>query len=793
MARISTQALIVIIVLLNVGVAQTPATGNLSGEIVTAEGNPAEDVTILLRKTSRGTVSGQDGRFQIRRIPEGEYTIEVSLMNYETVSKKVTIRAGITEHMEITLALSHAELEQVVFSNASGSYKVSKPSPSLRLQAPLLDIPQNIQVVTEKTLRDQQVNDMLEGVIRNVSGATRVDSWDNYADITMRGASITAFRNGMNVKSPWGPLLEDMSIVDRIEFVKGPAGFMLANGEPTGFYNVVTKKPTGVNRGEITTTLGSFDLYRTTLDLDGVLSKNGKMLYRLNLMAQQKNYHRDFDYNKRYSIAPVIRYRFNDQTSLTAEYTFQHMQMAMLGSAYVFSPKKYGELPRNFSLLEPNFEPSNIDDHTFFVTFEHQLQEHWTFTGKLAYLNYQQTGSSIWLAYPVGLDSAGNATRSVANWDGFNEARLGQAFVNGEFHTGAFRHRVLGGLDLAYKNYYADFYQTFNLAGYNIYAELVPFNIYKPVHGFVPASDLPRFDRSLPLRQRGGGTLGESSSSLYLQDELGLVDDKVRLTLAGRYTKLRQHSYGTYSEDDQFTPRVGLSVSLDKSTSLYALYDQAFVAQQGADSARRPFVPVTGNNQELGLKRDWSGGRFSSTLAAYRLTRNNVITVVPGPEYKTIQTGQTVTRGAELDFRGELVSGLNLVLNYAYTESEITRDADPSKLGSSAATQGFAAHIANGWLAYRLNRGILRGLGAGLGYRYQGGRAEELPDYFRADASLSWQAARYTVSLNANNLFDRYLISGGSLFEHNNDPSSTEYNYQIEPGFNLRILFAYRF
>ncbi len=63
---------------------------------------------------------------------------------------------------------------------------------------------------------------------------------------------LPPFRNGMNVKMPWGPLLEDMSMVERIEFVKGPASFMLANGEPTGFYNIVTKKPTGITKGEAT-------------------------------------------------------------------------------------------------------------------------------------------------------------------------------------------------------------------------------------------------------------------------------------------------------------------------------------------------------------------------------------------------------------------------------------------------------------------------------------------------------------------------------------------------------------
>ena len=128
---------------------------------------------------------------------------------------------------------------------------------------------------------------MLEGVTRNVSGATRIEHWDNYASITMRGSNVGAFRNGMNVSTALGP-------ADRryehgrtdIEFVKGPAGFMLANGDPSGFYNVVTKKPSGRNKGEVRVSLGSFDLYRATADLDGKLSRDGKLLYRLNVMGQ---------------------------------------------------------------------------------------------------------------------------------------------------------------------------------------------------------------------------------------------------------------------------------------------------------------------------------------------------------------------------------------------------------------------------------------------------------------------------------------------------------------------------
>lgn len=683
------------------------------------------------------------------------------------------------------------ELQQVVVE-AGTRYKIDLPSPSLRVNTPVIGLPQNIQIVSAQVLRDQQSFDMLESVTRNVSGAVRIASWDTYANITMRGATATAFRNGMNVKMPWGPILEDLSMVDRIEFVKGPAGFMLANGEPGGIYNVVTKKPTGITKGEATFTLGSFDLYRTTLDLDGKLSSNGKLLYRFNIMGQLKNSHRDFDFNNRYSIVPVLTYLFNDKTSLTAEYTYQFMKMAMIGSAYVFSPKKYGELPRSFSLLESNLDPTNIKDHSLYITLNHQLEPGWKLTTQLAYLNFSQTGASIWPAYPVGLTQEGDLTRSIANWDAFNEARLGQAFVNGEFSTGSIGHKLLGGLDVAYKNYYADFYQTFNLSGYDIYGTPVPFNIYAPVHGFVPASDIPKFDRSLPLRQRGGGTLGESSSSIYLQDEIHVIKNKLRLTVAGRYTKLKQHSYGTYSDDKMFTPRAGISFSANKQLSFYALYDKAFVAQQGMDSANKPFVPVTGNNIEAGIKKDWHNGKWSSSLSFYQVTRNNLVSVVPGPGYKTIQTGQAKTKGVELDIRGELAKGINIIYNYAYARPRVTKDEDKSLEGTVPPGIYLPQHISNLWLSYRTPSGKLKGLGASLGYQYMAKREENLPDYFRLDGNISWQFDQYSISLNACNLLDDYLYTG-THFEHNNDVSSTEYNYQVEAGFNLRLSFAYKF
>ncbi|PSR56946.1 hypothetical protein AHMF7605_27350 [Adhaeribacter arboris] len=262
------------------------------------------------------------------------------------------------------------QLEEIVISGSRNNYKIDALSSSLRINTPLLETPQIIQVVINDVLRDQQVISRRDGVIRNVSGAYRLEHWaDLYTNIVARGLQMQAFRNGFNaVNSYWGPFTEDISFVDHIEFVKGPAGFMLSNGDPSSLYNVVTKKPTGRSTGEVAFTVGSFDLYRTSLDLDNRLSKDGRILYRLNLAAQNRKSHRPHEYNDRYVIAPVISYQLDDKTKLTAEYTYQRANMSNVGSFYVFDTKGFATLPVDFTMMPVGLPGSIINDHSALVT-----------------------------------------------------------------------------------------------------------------------------------------------------------------------------------------------------------------------------------------------------------------------------------------------------------------------------------------------------------------------------------------------------------------------------------------
>ncbi|WP_214072273.1 TonB-dependent receptor [Mucilaginibacter sp. dw_454] len=775
-------------------IAQVYAQHNaiIKGTVNSSDGKPVESVTVSIKNTSLGTTTDADGHFQFNKIKPGSYTLKVSAVGLSTEEKQITATAGTVINVDFNLSESANQLNEVAISDRRRNLKVDNPSPSLRLGEPLLQVPQNIQVVTADQIKDEQITNMLEGVSRNVSGLVQQEHWGNYALIYGRGDRIAAFRNGMNIEATWGPLSEDMSFVDRIEFVKGPAGFMLANGNPSGFYNVVTKKPTGGTHEAFEFTTGSFDTYRGTADFDGILTKDGKLQYRLNLMGQEAKSYRPYDFTNRFDVAPVLRYKFDDKNTLTAEYTYQFQRMNAFGTAYLFSTKGYKDLPRDFTMAPSNSPASNIYDNSAYLTYEHKFSDKWKATVQGAYFNYKQVGYSYWID---SISTNGNVDRSLGLWDALNRNKFGQAFVNGEFGTGAIVHRILGGVDIGDKYYVADYNQSRSLD------PVIPFNIYHPNNAAVTWAP---FDRSEPLSVRGAGGLStEKYQSAYVQDELGFFNQQLRLTLAGRFTHIATTDvYAGDATSRKLTPRVGLSYSLDNNTSFYGVYDQAFVAQTGTIYGGAQVKPLTGNNYELGAKRDWFGGKWSTSISAYQILKNNQLVADPDTHGTSntnfvLQLGQTKTQGIEFDARGEITTGLSLMINYAYTDSKISKDINPANVGQPV--PGFAKHVSNGWLTYRFQEGAVKGLGLSAGYMYQFDRRPwslsgplDMPNYFRLDAGASYQYQRYSLALNVNNLLNAYLISGGHE-DYLSTSSGPVYNWQAEAPRNLRATLAYRF
>ncbi|MCR9226851.1 MAG: TonB-dependent receptor [Flavobacteriaceae bacterium] len=759
-------------------------TGSLEGKVTDQRNNALSDVNIMLSNTSLGAISDTSGAYIIDNLAPGSYTLTFSMVGYGMQVKEITINSGQTTQVPtVKMVEKQEQLNEVIVEGHQNKYLEREPSTSLRLKTELVKLPQNVQVISDQLLKDQQVTTIMDGLTRNVSGVTMLEHWGQFARINMRGFRLPAFRNGVNVQDSWGPLAEDMNTVERIEFVKGPAGFMMSAGEPGGFYNVVTKKPTEEFVANASFTAGSFDFYRGTIDVGGKASENGKLLYRLNAMYQTTDSHRGNEQTDRFGIAPALTYKFSDKTSVTAEMNLQDAE-SFLGSAYIFAPVEdgYASLPRDFNFVDTNYPKTDIQEVTFFLNAKHEFSDNWSVEGQMAYLRYDQIGSSAWIA---GLDSdTGDVVRTISQWDALSVGKYAQLYINGAFNTGAVSHKILGGFDFSEKSYWADFSVTLPVD------TAAPFNIYNPQYGVT----FPEFDRSVNVQYRNGGAPYSANTlrGYYLQDEIGFLDDKIRLTLAGRYTNL--YTQGKTENDDVFTPRVGLSVDILPDLTVYGLYDQSFLPQAGMSVDMEPLNdPVDANDIEGGIKKSFFDGRLRTSLGVYQITKENILTTDPSNPNFSMYLGEVQSKGIEFDLQGEITPELNVILNYANTKVEVTEDPNPDIVGTRVA--GHAKHVTNGWLNYNFAQtSSLNGFGVSLGYQYQVDRStwawaadnqSDLPDYFRMDGALSWRNSNFRVQLNINNILDEYLYSGANYGSY--------LYWQSEPGINGRLTVAYSF
>ncbi|MDR6565156.1 TonB-dependent siderophore receptor [Chitinophaga ginsengisegetis] len=731
----------------------------------------------------------------------GKYTLQVMLIGYKTMSQEITVEQDQIVQVKLQLEASDKQLKEVIVSGARNRYKNDSLSGSLRLRTPILEVPQNIQVISANVIADQQAFDLVDGITRNVSGATRVGHWDNqYANIRMRGSKIPAFRNGMNIEASWGPTAEDAAMIDRVEFVKGPAGFMLAGGEPGGFYNVVTKKPTGVTKGAASISMGSFSTYRAALDFDGKLSKDGKLLYRLNVAGQQKDYYTKYNFNNRYLFAPVLKYLVDDRTSVTLEYTYQGSTYLANGN-YVFSKIKLLDegISNDFFYGDPSLTPGKLKDHSVYLYFDHKINDKWEAHAQVAYFNFGMEANSIWAS---NIDSAGNMGRTFSVADEAGENRFAQASISGEEYTGTVRHRILAGVDMGNKKFWGDFR---SLANIDMVGDK-KFNVYNPVYS-IPIGILPTIDRSQSVKTRAGGSNYVSSvnyTSAYIQDELGFFNNKLRLSLAGRFTYAETvgKTKALAIKDNVFTPRVGLSYSIDKSTTIYGLFDQSFVPVPGADSNQNAFKPIKGVDVEAGVKKEWFEGRWVASATVYRIARQNSLVSLNMKDSRGAdvqeQLGETLTKGVEIDIAGEILPGLNATLNYAYTDSKISKESPTATTKTVGnITPNTATHITNAWLNYRIGKGVLNGFGVTGGIqwmadRYVGSATKvfSIPNYFRTDAGLNYVKGKYSIAVLVNNLLDnQQLLTAASI----PTTSTGFYNYIVEARRNFRMTIGYRF
>ena len=194
----------------------------------------------------------------------------------------------------------------------------------------------------------------------------------------MRGTEISnwnLFRNGIG--GYWWNQQEDAAMLEKIEFVKGPAGFTGNGGEPGGVLNTVTKQPVIERIANVTAGFGSYNMVRLTADLGGSISKDHKFYYRLNAGIHDQQ--RAFQFGKalRYFVCPAIRYDFTKNTSVTAEYNYMWARTMGNNDGLPSISGKLFALPRNFAVADAKTDTLIAADNYYRIQLKHNFNNNW--------------------------------------------------------------------------------------------------------------------------------------------------------------------------------------------------------------------------------------------------------------------------------------------------------------------------------------------------------------------------------------------------------------------------------
>jgi iron complex outermembrane recepter protein len=544
------------------------------------------------------------------------------------------------------------EIEIVVTGEREeDNYAVPNANVGTRTDAAIKDVPQSIQVVPQQVIKDQ--------------GATQLQDALRNSDPAGQGFGRNVFENGLRglrggdgSRGDSGEI--DLTNIEQVEILRGPSSVLYGTGAAGGLVNLTTKQPLERPFYRVEGSLGNRDFYRTSIDFSGPINSSRTVLYRLNASYQNTDFLTDFANREDFSIFPTLSFRFNNSTKLTLEAAYtefsgipeQGLPLPVLGT---LSPNPLGEVSQSLFLGEPDFNKEEFWSGYFGYRFEYQIDPDWKIKNRFQYAFANFNLQS------VDADSFDDDNRTVSRIAFVNQARDDeynlQTEMTGKIKTGTVEQSLLIGVDL----------RRFNQSGGPSIAPeaAAPIDIFNPIYG-QPIPEIPAvsFDEKFIT----------DSAGIFAQNSIAIGEPLIIL-LGGRFDWIKSN----FEEDatNAFSPRVGIVYQPIQPVSLYANWSRSFEPTEGLDRFGNPFIPTRGEQFEVGVKTEFLNGKVASTLSAYQITRQNDLVEDPNSPSSQdfqIQIGEQRSRGIIFDLNGEPVPGLNLFLNYAFTDGEITVD-----------------------------------------------------------------------------------------------------------------------
>jgi len=723
------------------------SNGKIKGTITTSEGDPAAGVNVVLKNSKYGTVTNEDGTFELNRVKPNTYSLQISLTGYETTEQEVVVAESETANVNLQLKVSNKELKEVVI-NGKKSILSKKTDYVARMPLKNLENPQVYSVI-HKELLLEQVAVNIETAIRNSPGAIPVTFPSGGIGITFRGftTGVNA-RNGMETVS--GRSSVDLSNVERIEIMKGPSGTLFGSSVSSfgGVVNLVTKKPFETAANEISYTTGSFSTNRLTADINTPLNKDKTVLFRINMAVNREKSFLDYGFNNTVAISPSLTYKASDKLTFNIDAELFNVNNTR---------RTYNTYTPTSGLINPtdlkiDYRKSMFHDDNdaktsatkIFAQAEYEISENWKSTTVFSFVDENVERS--YQSYAVW-SSPTQVARRVGLWGPvFNTYTNIQENINGQFATGSIKHKLLVGGN--YRLYSSNFSggTTFTLDNIDVTTNFAPIR-RKAVDAGLVLTTIPVAD--------------QETISFYACDVVNFTD-KLSAMLSLRLDNFNREKVGTTEGYHQtaLSPKLGLVYEIIKDqVSVFGNYMNGF--QNSApvtqpDLTQLVLDPIYAVQYEGGIKAEAFNKKLSATASYYNIKIDNATrTDAAGVTY---QDAKQESKGVDFELIANPFSGLNIVAGYAYNENKILKASDATIEGNIAA--GAPKNVVNFWTTYTLQN-TLKGLGAGFGANYvdKSYFATDnnfyMPSYTTYNATVFYDQSSWRVGVKFNNMSNK--------------------------------------
>lgn len=735
--------------------AQSHNTGIIKGIVTTIDGAPAQGIAVKLKNTSKGTIANTNGSFEFKNLPSGSYTVEFSMMGYETSTADAVITEDKpTADLSVQLDFSSRKLDEVIISSGGNRFAKKESDDVSKMPISNMENPQVYSVVSKELMKEQVVTDY-NSAFKNVPGAgiAEVRNQGRTTSISRGFATPQLVRNGVG-SFTYSTI--DPANLERIEVIKGPSATLFGSTLSSfgGLFNRVTKKPFDTFKGEISFSAGSWDLNRLTADINTPLNSDKSALLRVNTALHSERSFQDAGFARNFLIAPSFSYAVNDRLTLLLDVEFSGYKSV---SPMRITPATKGKASSITELGLPyklSFANNTINyagqQYNVFGQIKYKLSPQWTSQTIVSRTRSSADG------YVVGLTILTDSTlrQTVTNQDyPYYGTDFQQNFI-GDFHLGPLRNRIVAGIDVY------SLRATRNDASVNMPA----INFKKPgnaYNNFNLTKVAPMFSTATFSNFT---SINERTYSVYASDVLNITDRLLAMASLriDRYSNLGTYFPNTDSTAGAFkqtalSPKFGIVYQIVKDkVSIFGNYMNGFSNVSGSDFAGNTFKPNQANQFEGGVKLDYSF--VTATLSYYDISVTNVTRDDPDHVNFSIQDGTQLSKGFEAEIIANPAPGLNIVAGYTYNDSKYTK-SNESIQGYRPTTAG-PPRMANLWISYRLIKGAAKGLGIGFGGIYGSESFQSntktfsftIPSYTVLDASVFYDQPKFRIGLKADNL-----------------------------------------